>query len=280
MKKMLRAAALLLAALLLLCGAAAAEETELLQIHQLNVGSADAYLLICGDTSLMIDCGTEHNAKRMEMMEYLRASGIDKLDAMIITHYHADHVGNIRYVLEEFGDEQTVVYGPTPKMKREYSPLPAGTYCQMLNFDEIDIGPLHLTCVGPDTIDGHGTVNRDSLNFVLTYGSRRYLFTGDFVRGQSVIRDHEELVKDVDVFKFPHHGIVPYCVDGWVVQILQPEITLVPGVNGRHVKDMVTKYKIPETQILDYSFGYVVLVSDGETIDVHTHVEPGQFAKQ
>ena len=279
MQKMMRAALVLLVALSLLLGCAAAEGMEPLQVHQINVGCADSYLLICGDTKIMFDGGTEHDAKRLEMMEYIRLAGVDTLDAVIVTHYHGDHVGNIQHILTAFGDENTVTYGPTEEMAYNYRDLAAGTYRQMKNFDEVDIGPLHLTCVGPDTIDGKGGINRDSLNVVLTYGAHRYLFTGDFVRGKSVIRDHEALVKDIDVFKFPHHGLTPYCVDAWVVKILQPRLVLVPGASGWAVKDMVAKTCVGDTQVLDYSKGHVVLLSDGVTIEVHTQVEPGQFAQ-
>lgn len=280
MRKMMRAALVLLVALSLLLGSACAQEMETLQVHQINVGCANAYLLICGDTKIMIDGGTEHAAKRIEMMEYLRQAGLDKLDAVIVTHYHDDHVGNIQHILGEFGHPQTIVYGPAEDMAYNYRPLVTGIYKQMKNFDEIQIGGMHFTCVGPDTIDGKGGINRDSLNFVLTYGSRRWLFTGDFVRGQSVIRDHEALVKDIDVFQFPHHGLTPYCVDAWVVKILKPEYVLVPGVSAWNVKDMMRKTNNQDSVVLDYSKGHVVILSDGESLDVHTNVEPGQFAKK
>lgn len=264
--------------LLVLCGAACGEEAEILQVHQIDVGSADSYLVLCGDTKLMIDCGTDHVARRIEMMDYIRQAGVDTLDAVIITHYHEDHVGNVQHILEAFGTDNTVVYGPTEEMGYYYRPLVKGVYKQMKNFDEIDIGPLHFTCVGPDTIDGKGGINRDSLNFVMTYGSRRWLFTGDFVRGKSVIRDHEQLVSNIDVFKFPHHGIYPHAVDDWVVKRLKPQYVLVPGVNGWRVRSTMDSTGNKEAQVLDYSKGNVVILSNGESLEVFTKVQPGQFA--
>lgn len=96
MQKTIRAALALLVALSLLLGCAAAEGMEPLQVHQINVGCANAHLLICGDTKIIIDGGTEHDAKRLEMMDYIRQAGVDTLDAVIVTHYHGDHVGNIQ----------------------------------------------------------------------------------------------------------------------------------------------------------------------------------------
>lgn len=278
MQKMIRAALVLLVALSLLCGIAFAESLPVLQVHQINVGCANAYLLICGDTKVMIDGGTEHIAKRNEMLDYVRMAGVDRLDACIVTHYHGDHVGNIQEILGAFGDKNTVVYGPTEEMAYNYRPLVTGVYRQMKNFDEVTIGDVHFTCEGPDTIDGKGGVNRDSLNIVLTYGSRRWMFTGDFVRGQSVIRDHRALVTEIDVFQFPHHGLKPYCVDPWAVKVFQPEIILVPGVSAWNVRDMLCQNYIPEAEVLDYSKGHVVILSDGDSLDVHTKVAPGQYA--
>lgn len=278
MQKMIRAALVLLVALSLLLGIAGAEEKPTLQIHQINVGFADCYLIICGDTSFMIDCGIDQEKTAPSVDEYLQSAGVDKLDACIITHYHRDHVRNMNRVLSGFGDENTIVYGPSPAMHRDFAPIVAGEYRQMLNYDEIQLGDVHLTCVGPTKLAGAGAVNKDSLNILLTYGGRRILFTGDYVRSKDIIDQHRELVENIDVLKFPHHGLEPYCVDPWVVKIMNPKWILIPGQDDYSVKKLLRQRYMTETTVVDAGEGHVVVLTDGESLEVFTHVELGQFS--
>lgn len=278
MQKLMRAALALLVALSLLLGTSVAEEKPVLQIHQINVGCADCYLIICGDTSFVIDCGIDQEKTAPKVDEYLAKAGIDTLDACFITHYHRDHARNMNRVLNGFGDENTIVYGPTPAMHRDFGPIATGEYRQLKNYDELDLGGIHLTCVGPTKPVGAGAVNKDSLNILLTYGSRRILFTGDYVRSVDIIEQHRELVENVDVLKFPHHGIEPFCVDAWVVKIMNPELILVPAQFGGNVERLLRQRKMTETTVIDTGKGDVVVLTDGESLEVFTHVEMGQFA--
>lgn len=278
MQKMMRAALVLLVALSLLFETALAEEKPVLQVHQLNVGCANCYLIVCGDAYIVIDCGIDQEKTAPEVDKYLAAAGVDALDACIITHYHRDHIRNMNRVLAGFGDENTVVYGPSKGFyNKEYLPLAAGSYRQMVNYDEIQIGDVHLTCVGPTDTKGGGNINKDSLNILLTYGSHKFLFTGDYVRSADIIDQHEELVRDIDVLQFPHHGLEPYCVDAWVVEIMNPETIVVPGGFGANVEKLLRKRNLTETQVLDTTKGNIVFLSDGAEMEIYTHVLPGQF---
>ena len=66
-------------------------------------------------------------------------------------------------------------------MNPDYAPLANGAiYQQMKDGDELTIGGwLTVNCVGPETVKNNGNQNMDSLNFVLIYGQKRMLFTGD-----------------------------------------------------------------------------------------------------
>lgn len=277
---MMRAAAVLLMALTLLFGTSMAEEKPLLEVHQLDVGCANCYLIKCGETSFVIDCGIDQETTAPLVDEYLAAADIGKLDACIITHYHRDHIRNMNRVLTGFGDENTVVYGPSKGFyNKEYLPFAAGYYRQMVNYDQIKLGDVQLTCVGPTDTRGGGNVNKDSLNILLTFGSHRFLFTGDYVRSVDVMEQHEELLRDVDVMQFPHHGLEPFCVDGWVLERINPKTIIVPGGFGSNVERLLRQRKMGDTQVLDTTKGNLVFLSDGAQMEIYTYVQPGQFAQ-
>lgn len=279
MQKMMRAAVTLLVALSLLFGTSLAEK-PMLEVHQLNVGCANCYLVKCGETSFVIDCGIDQEFTAPLVDEYLAAANIGTLDACIITHYHRDHIRNMNRVLAGFADENTVVYGPSKGFyNKDYLPFAAGFYRQMVNYDQIKLGDVQLTCVGPTDTKGGGNINKDSLNILLTYGSHRFLFTGDYVRSVDIINQHEELVRDIDVLQFPHHGLEPFCVDGWVLEIMSPEHIMVPGGFGGNVEKLLRQRKMEGTQVTDSTKGNIVFRSNGADMEIYTHVQPGQFAQ-
>lgn len=277
MKHLLRLTAALLAALMIF-GGAFAEEKPTLQLHQIMMGCADAYLVKCGEKIIMIDGGNDTGYLPTVLVDYLKQAGIDRLDAYIVTHYHFDHAGNMNLILEAYGDDDTVVYGPSEEMFAEYAPIAAGQYRQMRPGDEILIGDIRIDCVGPETVECRGATNRDSLNFLITYGQRRIFMTGDFVRSREVMRDYGDMLENIDVLKFPHHGIQPFCVDPWVVKILSPEVILIPGVGRWRVLDMMKQFDIPACDVYDSGHGNIVLLTDGESLDIIPDVLPGQFA--
>ena len=70
-----------------------------LRIYQMDVGQGDAALL-CTDThSILIDGGEPDRGNAVVQM--IREAGISRLDCVINSHPHADHIGGIAAVLEQ-----------------------------------------------------------------------------------------------------------------------------------------------------------------------------------
>ena len=292
MKKLLA----LLFVLMMILPAAVAEEAEaapLLELHQMAIGYADAYFVRVGDIEIMIDGGNP-NPKwpTDDVVNYLRDVGATTLDACIITHWHLDHCMNMNVVLEAFGDENTVTYGPSaaPVDKLTYDtreieigPVVKGTYAQMKMDDVIQIGPLTITCVGPETLKADGRVNGDSLNFVLQYGTRRILFTGDYTSTQNITA-HAEICSQVDVLKFPHHGSEPYEIKPNAMRVVDPTYVLVPSTFNNY---QVFKYfkdngvNVLRENVLTEREGHVVIVTDGgDLLEARTQQNPADYAPQ
>ncbi|MEE0852088.1 MAG: MBL fold metallo-hydrolase [Christensenellales bacterium] len=108
MKKQLLAALLLLT--LLLPFASAEEKTEaeqtlpMLELHQVNLGCADGYLIRFGNTTVLIDGGEAWPNKPERLFpQYLEAVGVTHVDVYIVTHWHLDHCMNVNYILERWG---------------------------------------------------------------------------------------------------------------------------------------------------------------------------------
>jgi competence protein ComEC len=64
----------------------------------LDVGQSDCTLLREGDTVWMIDAGTA--TERGAVISALVDRGIERIDCLVLTHPHEDHVGNARMLIE------------------------------------------------------------------------------------------------------------------------------------------------------------------------------------
>lgn len=293
MRKMKKLLCLLLC--LLMCPAwAETADAPILEVHQMMIGCADGYLLRVGDINIMIDGGNANpKLPTDDVVEYLRAAGVDRLDAIIITHWHLDHCMNLNDALEAFGDVDTVVYSPATRVPEEIfngsvtvkiGPLVTGTHQQMKMGDVLEMGGMTITCIGPEKLSMNGGCNSDSLNFVLQYGSRRILFTGDFAQSKCINGEYRELCADVDVLKFPHHAIEPFEIGTTALHTSRPDYVLVPGV--------VNKYKVwnfadnlgvkfPQENVLTNADGHVVILTDGgDRLDVLVQQNPADWAPE
>ena len=289
MKKLL---ALLLALLLVPAAFAEVPAEPLLQVHQLMIGFADAYLIRLGDVDILMDGGNANpKTPTDDVVNYLRDAGVDTLDAVIITHWHLDHCMNLNAALAEFGTADTVVYSPADSVPAEIDngsvvveigPLVTGVHQQMKMGDVLTFGGMTLTCIGPEKLSMNGGANVDSLNILLQYGQRRFLFTGDYAQSGCINGPYAELCANVDVLKFPHHGSTPYEIGNKASRTVRPRHVLVPGVASKHkiwdfFDDLGVKF--PRENIYTNADGHVVILTDGGDIfDVRTQQNPADYA--
>lgn len=254
----------------------ATPEPKKLYVHQIAVGCANAYLIQSEGVSIVIDGGLNNTSTQKKISEYLTSVNAYPLAAYVATHYHDDHTGNMDFILSNFANRDAIVFGPGTQVKQTHRPLVQGTYRQMKNGDIIQFDNLTITCVGPQTVRSSGTINQDSLNFVLQYGEHRMFFTGDYVRSKEVLAEHEDLISNVDVFQFPHHGLEDFCITRQGFQTVNPKIVLVPA-NSSGPSQRLAKELGINAQFYDNRDGNIVIESDGTNLIVHTNAQPGQF---
>ena len=89
----------------------------MLALDFINVGNGDAILIqemegSCRRFAMLVDCGHDSlvrddhpemldpRSRRIYAGDFLREQGIDRLDLLLVTHFHRDHIGGLRRVLE------------------------------------------------------------------------------------------------------------------------------------------------------------------------------------
>jgi len=82
-------------------------EAQRLKIHFVDVGQGDCILLQTPDgRNVLVDAGSEASAD--EVLSYLVRNGLGRIDVLVITHPHSDHVGGLPKILERFGVSKVV----------------------------------------------------------------------------------------------------------------------------------------------------------------------------
>lgn len=79
-----------------------------MELHAVNVGYGDAFFFEWNGHSLLLDTGSgldgeycEH-PERVDIVSFLIERKVSRIDTLIITHIHEDHVGKLKEVLEHF----------------------------------------------------------------------------------------------------------------------------------------------------------------------------------
>ncbi len=213
-----RIAAVALAVLsTLLWNAALSDETRGLTITVLDVGQGDSILIESpSGKRILVDGGVKKMGERV-VVPFLLKNGITRLDMVILTHPHEDHVGGLPAVLSKIKVDSVLDTGFVyksesyrrfleliEKNKIKYHLARGG---QTLNFDEeVSAKILHPTL--PFLTETNSDNNNVSIVFRLQYGKFSMLFTGD--------NEHEGEERILEMFpasflasnilKAGHHG--------------------------------------------------------------------------
>jgi competence protein ComEC len=182
----------------------------LFETHVIPVNYGDSILLKLpqGET-MLIDGGTEECGEKVA--GYIQNHGITRLDIVVITHSHPDHIGGIPTVLEGIAIGEIWV-NQDIFAHRAYSPLSRAVQKRTIPWKIIrrgrrwnDIGGVEIECLHPVMISGDP--NDNSIVLKIRYHKVTFLFPGDITPQveRELLEIYENRLK-ADVLKIPHHG--------------------------------------------------------------------------
>ncbi len=247
-----------------------------LRVQIIDVGQGDSILVECGGKSLLIDAGD--NGCEQKIMNVLNSRGIKKLNYIIATHPHADHIGAMPEVITEFGTELLIM----PKIPNNLVPTSA-TFSALLDAIEKNCDKSVYSSVGKIYQLGNATfkivapisqnsedLNENSVVVRLEYGENSFLLTGD-ASGD----EERELIDsgadvDCDVLKVGHHGSSTSSSSDFLKKV-SPEICVIScGEDNRYghpnAKTVKRLEKVCGRIYRTDTDGDVVFVSDGENL--------------
>ncbi|GAA4259172.1 ComEC/Rec2 family competence protein [Dactylosporangium darangshiense] len=188
-----------------------------------DVGQGDALALAAGPgAAVVVDAGPEPDA----VDRCLRRLGIRRVPLLVLSHFHADHIGGLDGVLRgravggllapDFGEPAAARASVLGRgLARVAGPL--------------DVGGVHIDVLGPvHPVTGtRSDPNNNSLVLAVTTGGVRVLLTGDAETEEqlSLLAVDDPAVLRADVLKVAHHGS-SYQDEGFL-EAVAPRVALV-----------------------------------------------------
>ncbi|MDD2556326.1 MAG: MBL fold metallo-hydrolase [Syntrophaceticus sp.] len=184
--------------------------SDQLTVHFLDVGQGDSILIqFPNDSAMLVDAGPDENGA--PVISYLKKQGVKKIDYLVATHPHADHIGGMAAVIKEFDINKVYMPKVTHATKTfedmllaikgkglKITPARAG-------LDILDQDGLQATFTAPCG-SYYDSLNNYSAVVKIQYGNTSFLLTGDAedISEQEMLADGMDL--QADVLKVGHHG--------------------------------------------------------------------------
>ena len=245
-----------------------------LEVHFIDVGNADCILVRQGAASMLIDAGEKGDADTI--LEYLQRQGVERLNIVIATHPHADHIGSMARVIRALPiDTFLMAYMPqsaTPTSAVYLSMLQAldekqVSVRQAQPGDTLSLGEAQVQILAP--LEQSNDPNNMSVVSRVVYGERRFLFMGDAETPveQQLLERGTEL--SADVLKAGHHGSRTATSEAFLKRVAPTYAVLTCGKGNsyghphKETLQLLEKYTV--TTLRSDVEGDIVFVTDGHT---------------
>ena len=243
-----------------------------LKVHFIDVGQGDCILIEDGNSAMLIDAGNPENGP--DIVSYIKKLGINRLDFVIATHPHADHIGGMADVINAF-DIGKLIMPKVEHTTRTFENLLLTIRNKGLKITapvpgiEYRLNNAGFVILAPNS-SSYTNLNDYSVVVRLTYGSTSFLFSGDAEQTS----EKEILAKGYniksDVLKVGHHGSKTSTTTKFLDAVSPRYAVICVGVNNQYGHPAPeTLSKLVERGIKIYrtdEAGTIVATSDGKSI--------------
>lgn len=261
------------------CGSISSNLTQhgQLKVHFLDVGQADSILVqFPNGQNMLVDAGNNDDGNMV--VKYLKRANVSKVDFLVGTHPHEDHIGGLDNVIRSFDigniymprvTHTTKTYEDVMKavQSKKLKITPAKAGLEIINIDN-----LNVSIIAPHSAS-YKDLNNYSAVINVVYGQVSFLLTGD-AEEQS---EFEMLASSVvspkaDVLKIGHHGSSSATSNAFL-KIVNPKYAVISvgGGNdyGHPHKETLKKLRGIQVFRTDLN-GTIIFTTDGKEINVST----------
>lgn len=184
------------------------DKSDKLIVDSIPALGGDSFLVLCQGKSMLIDAGMD--SAYSEIDATLKSYNIDRIDIVIITHPHKDHIGGMNEVIEDYeigklymideaydSDSYLSLIDIIDKKKLDISYAKIGT--------RFNLGDASCFVLNPQQ-KSFGNINNNSIVFKMTFQDKSFLFTGDMEKKAEKALLKQPYDLKADFLKVGHHG--------------------------------------------------------------------------
>ena len=254
-----------------------------LVVHMIDVGQADCFLLVQDGMTAMVDCGTRSSGK--DAVAYLQELGVTKINYVIGTHPHDDHMGGMYDVITNF-EVGTVIIPDSREgditanwYMKLMNELQTGEYevhyAQEGDIYELEDAVMQVLAAETDV----SNTNNYSIVMKVSFGQMDMIMTGD-----AETEIEEKILEsgvniDAEILKLGHHGSDTSNSEAFL-DAISPEYGLISsGVGNKYehpIKEIMERLEEREIEVYrtDESGSVVMTLT---TDSVSFSCEPGDY---
>lgn len=248
-------------------------------IYYLDVGQGDCTIIKSNDFVMMIDTSTKNHTQ--DIQEVLMSLSIDKIDYLVITHQHDDHMGSAKAIIDQYEVSNIIM----PKLS-EINMVTTTSYENLLKSivdnkvnaipaavgDNFKIGDASVQIFSPSVQDED--LNNMSVVLKVTYGENSFIFQGDAEKPIEKQLLNSDFDLSADIIKLGHHGSNTSSTDKYL-KAVNPQYAIIScgadnsyGHPHNEVIDRLKKNNI--SFYITAQTGDITVTSDGKNIDIQT----------
>lgn len=251
-----------------------------LSVHFIDVGQGDSILISSDGANMLIDCGESEQADHV--ISYLRERGVKRLDYVVATHPHSDHMGGMYKIIDEFDIGEVIIPHlddkdiPTTRFFEKFLDSCDNNECRMTEAEAgrvIALGEASAEIISPNS-EAYGDLNNYSVGIFLTHGQNSFLMTGDAESSAEAEMLASGRIRHAAVFKAGHHGSSTSSSKKFLDAVSPDHVVISCGAGNSygHPNESAIKRitehtdKIYRTDLC----GSIVFVSDGTELTIRT----------
>lgn len=248
---------------------------DLLKVHYLDVGQGDSiFIELPNNETMLIDAAESYQSENI--INYLKNLNYQKIDYVIGTHPHTDHIGGLKNIINTF--EIGKIYMPkVVSTTKTYESLLMAIKNKNLKINTakagttiIDTDALKINILAPNN-STYTELNNYSVVTKITYGTTKFLFMGDAEKlSENEIKENVS----ADVIKIGHHGSNTSSSIDFIKKVNAKYGIISVGLNNKYnlpKEETITNWENSGTKIYLTSInGTIRALSDGTNIKIES----------
>ena len=248
-------------------------------IHYIDVGQGDCILIQVNNKNLLIDSGPSSNRK--SLLDYLENLNIKKLDYIIATHPHEDHIGNMDTIIRRYNIGS--FYSPkVTHSSTTFENMISSLVDKNLKINILNRGVTGINLGENTSVSVYSPLENlysDNLNdyspiIKITFLNNSFLFTGDAeISTENTVLSQNENLK-CDILKIGHHGSSTSTSPDFITAV-NPSVAIISvGKNnpyGHPTPEIISLLNSLNIKTIRTDInGSIIAISDGSNIKIYT----------